>query len=80
MLFKPTPRASAPVPDGEATLRALFAPPRLTGELDEEQARARGWHESSWSLREGLDVHEIEELDTVPMVLDSAFADRREDS
>ena len=76
MHFKPTPGAHPSEPAEEAMLRELFAPPRLTSEVDEEDARARGWHESSWMLRTGLDVHEIDELDTLPMVLDSRFADR----
>jgi hypothetical protein len=65
MNFKPTPGAPPATRAQNEVLQALFAPPRLT---DEESAR--GFHESSWSLREGLDVHEIDELDTVPMVLE----------
>jgi hypothetical protein len=79
MQFKSIPNADPQAPDQQATLHALFAPPRLTGEVDAEDARSRGWYESSWNLRTGLDVHEIDELDTVPMVLDSPFSGRDDD-
>jgi hypothetical protein len=79
MNFKTTPKAEPHAPEQEEVLQALFAPPRLTSEVDEDDARSRGWYESSWMLRTGLDVHEIEELDTVPMVLDSPFSGRDDD-
>jgi hypothetical protein len=76
MVFRSPPVTSSPAPVENTEVVRIFdasvQPAVDDPDLDDEP-RAASWHESSWMLREGCEVREIEELDTVPMDWDDAF-------
>ena len=68
-----TPEARAPEPAPKA--RETLPPPEEIQRLDPFEKVDRWWYESSWDLRRGLDVCEVD--NTVPGdLLEELFKDR----